>query len=387
MNLSNCIDFLQRLIQTESLPGREEEIAGLVAAEMRKLGYDRVRTDAAGNVIGLVEGRGSAPAVMFNTHLDHVDVGDHSRWPHPPFAGEIHEERVWGRGAMDIKGPLAAQVYGVAQARTERPAGDVYVSVVVQEEVGGLGARHLATELDLPLVVVGEATSNQLRRGHRGRTELVLRARGRSAHASAPDWGVNPHFVVSRFVSRLSKLPMQSHPDLGPATVVPTLIRTDQTSPNVIPSEIWLTCDWRTVPGQTAESIRRQLHEVAQSCLIQGAEADIEIPVFERISYTGLKMNIPSDNPAFILEKEDPALAGAESVLRDAIGLEQPADVWKFATDGGHFSRAGMKVIGFAPGEEELAHTVRESIPISQLEMGLAGNRALALEWASRTVA
>ncbi len=383
MNLSDCVDFLQRLIRTESLPGREAEIARLVAVEMERLGYDRVWTDSAGNVIGLIEGRGSAPAVMLNTHLDHVDVGDHRQWPHPPFGGEIHQDRVWGRGAMDIKGPLAAQVYGAAQAAEKGPPGDVYVSVVVQEEVGGLGARHLVTELDPPLVVVGEATSNQLRRGHRGRTELALRVRGRSAHASAPDWGVNPHFVVARFLSALQELPMDSHPDLGPATVVPTLIRSDQTSPNVIPAEIWLTCDWRTVPGQTAEGIRQKLQKLAETCLIPGSEVEVEVPVFERVSYTGLKMNIPSDNPAFILEKNDPALLGAASVLSDAIGLGKAPGVWRFATDGGHFAKAGLKVIGFAPGEEELAHTVRESIPLAQLETGIAGNRALALEWAS----
>ena len=92
-----CVEFLQRLIRTRSMPGEEAEMAELVKAEMEGLAYDDVGIDEAGNVIGLLRGDGSAPTVMFNTHLDHVDAGDPAAWPHPPFGGEIHEDRVWGR--------------------------------------------------------------------------------------------------------------------------------------------------------------------------------------------------------------------------------------------------------------------------------------------------
>ncbi|WP_152918236.1 M20/M25/M40 family metallo-hydrolase, partial [Ardenticatena maritima] len=148
-DLAACIAFLQRLVQTPSLPGHEADLAALVKAEMERLGYDEVFVDAAGNVIGRIRGRGDAPAVMFNTHLDHVDPGDPAGWRFPPYGGEIHDEAVWGRGTVDIKGPLAAQVYGVARLKNDPtpPPGDVYVSAVVQEEIGGLGARHLLTHL------------------------------------------------------------------------------------------------------------------------------------------------------------------------------------------------------------------------------------------------
>jgi acetylornithine deacetylase/succinyl-diaminopimelate desuccinylase-like protein len=135
-DLQRCVDFLQQMIRTLSLPGHEGELASLVANEMRDLDYDEVRIDEVGNVLGRIEGRGQAPDLMFNTHLDHVDVGDPAAWPHPPFGGEIHDDKVWGRGAVDIKGPMAAQVVGVARLlRGERPPGDVWVTAVVQEEV------------------------------------------------------------------------------------------------------------------------------------------------------------------------------------------------------------------------------------------------------------
>lgn len=387
-DLAACIAFLQRLVQTPSLPGHEADLATLVKAEMERLGYDDVFVDAAGNVIGRIRGRGDAPAVMFNTHLDHVDPGDPDGWRFPPYGGEIHDEAVWGRGTVDIKGPLAAQVYGVARLKNDPtpPPGDVYVSAVVQEEIGGLGARHLLTHLQPPLIVVGEPSRNELRRGHRGRTEVILHIRGRSAHASMPAEGVNPHFVAARFLLALETLPMQTHPDLGRSSATPTLIRIDQTSSNVIPGELWLTIDWRNIPAETAETICARLRPLAEEAAhaVPGAQANILVRTHEVASYTGLRMLLPADNPAFALPADHPALRAAAHVLTDALGHTPHVDVWQFATDGGHFAKAGLTVIGFGPGDDRLAHTNMEHIRIADVETALRGNAALAREWAWR---
>lgn len=385
-DLDRCLDFLRAILRTPGMPGEEGEVARLVADEMERLGYPEVRTDEAGNVIGTIRGRGEAPAVMFNTHLDHVDAGDESAWAHPPFGGELADGRVWGRGAVDIKGPLAAQVHGVARllADGEPPPGDVHVTAVVQEEIGGLGARHLVGHLKPPLVVVGEPSSNELRRGHRGRVELRLHVRGRSAHASAPARGVNPLAVVARFLLALERLEMREDPELGRSTVAPTLLRTDQRSRNVIPGEAWLTLDWRNVPGEEAAEIRERLQPLAEGSRIEGAAVEIEIPVHRRRSYTGLEAEVPDENPPYALPADHPAVETAAAVLETALGRRPPIGTWTFATDGGHFARAGLTAIGFGPGEEALAHTVRESIAVSEVEEALAGNAALAREWPAR---
>ncbi len=380
-DLETCVGFLQRLIQTQSLPGREQEIAGVVHREMENLGYDQVREDEAGNVIGLIRGQGEAPPVMLNTHLDHVDVGEHSRWPFPPFGGEIHGGKVWGRGAMDIKGPLAAQVYGVAPLTREAPPGDVYVSAVVQEEVGGLGARHLSSHFQVPLVVVGEASQNRLRRGHRGRTEVILHVRGRSVHASVPETGVNPLFVVARFLNELASLEMGDDPELGSSSLAATLLRTDQTGSNVVPGEAWLTLDWRNIPGETGEDVRQQLEEMAQKCLIEGSTAAAELRTFQVKSFRGVEMEYSSYQPAYVVPESHPALTGAKQALEPVTEVREETELWRFATDGGHFADAGMLVIGFAPGHESLAHTVDESISIADLDVGMRSNLVLARDW------
>lgn len=380
-----CVAFLQELIRTQSPPGGEGEVAGLVREQMEELGYDEVRVDEAGNVLGGVAGRGEAPAVTFNTHLDHVDAGDPDAWPHPPFGGEVHDGRVWGRGAVDIKGPLAAQVHAVGRlaAAGDPPPGDVRVTATVQEEVGGLGARHLAGERDPGLVVVGEPSQNELRRGHRGRVELEVRIRGRSAHASAPERGANPVRAMGRFLTELESLDHPVSPDLGPSTLVPTRLRTDQESANVIPAEARLTLDCRTVPGQGAESVRERLEPLLERALVLGTEGAVEIPEFERVSYTGMRMTMRADNPAFLLPADHPAVRAAVGTLEPHFGGEgPPVDLWAFATDGGHFAEAGATVIGLGPGEERLAHTVEESIAVDEVGRALDLNEALAREWA-----
>lgn len=381
-DLEACVDFLQRLIRTESLPGEEEQIAGLVRDEMEELGYADVAVDGAGNVQGKVPGRGEAEPVMFNTHLDHVDVGDPDGWSHGPFSGDLADGAVWGRGAVDIKGPLAAQVYGVARLLRDdfRPAGDVWVTAVVQEEVGGLGARHLMTHLLPPLVVIGEPSRNELRRGHRGRTELVLHAVGRSVHASVPREGVNALEVVAEFIRGLGGLEMREDPDLGSSTVVPSLIRTDQTSANVVPGEAWLTCDWRNVPGESGEDARALLAELATEAAsrIPGATAEVTIPTFERVSWTGVAMEIPANNPAYAVPADHPAVPAARGILEEALGRDVPLGVWNFATDGGHFSQEGLICLGFGPGDDLLAHTNTEHVEFTALEEALDGNEALA---------
>lgn len=346
---------------------------------MEQLGYRDVRFDEAGNVLGRIRG-GDGPAVMFNTHLDHVDVGDHDRWPYPPFGGELHDGVVWGRGAVDIKGPLAAQVYGVARLVDggEPPAGDVWVTAVVQEEIGGVGARHLLEHLVTEAVVVGEPSSNTLRRGHRGRSELIVHVTGRSVHASVPAEGINPWYSLARFLDGLDRLELPLHAELGRSSVSPTLIRSDQSSGNVVPGELWLTCDWRHVPGESAEDARGLLQELLETSLVGGATGTVDVPAYRRTAWTGMEMELPGDNPAYILAADHPAVAGAVRVLEPTLGPIEQVGTWRFATDGGHFAQAGMACIGFGPGDELLAHTVNESIPIAQLQAALEGNEALA---------
>jgi succinyl-diaminopimelate desuccinylase len=380
---AGMISFCQRIVQTPSLPGEEGEVAALVREEMEDLGYDEVWTDDWGNVVGLLRGRGVGRSVMLNGHMDHVDPGEADEWAHPPYGAEIHEGRMWGRGVADMKGPLAAMIHavGVLAQEDKRPAGDVYVAAVVQEEVGGLGTKELVKGVHPDVAVVGEATSNQLARGHRGRIEVVVRVRGKSVHASVPDQGVNPHAVLARFIQRLETLSLAMDETFGSSSVAPTLYLTNQQSSNVIPGEARLHLDWRNVPGEGAEEVLAQLQPLLESCLseVPGSEGELTLHTRDLRTYTGLTGTFPAVFPSFGLPAEHRLVQRGQEILARALSRPVEVEIWRFATDGGHLMEAGVPTIGFGPAEAQELHTVGESAPLKMLEEGLLGYTALAL--------
>jgi succinyl-diaminopimelate desuccinylase len=348
---------------------------------MQALGYDDTWIDDVGNVIGLIRGTGGGRSLMFNTHLDHVDAGDVTGWQFPPYEGKIHDGVLWGRGAVDIKGPTAAQVHGAALPRMADVAlpGDVYVAGVVQEEVGGLGSLELVRTTRTDRAVIGEASSNELRRGHRGRIELIARIAGHACHASAPERGVNPLYSLPGLLSGLRDLEMVEDPFLGAETLAPTLLSTDQISSNVVPGEVRLHIDWRTVPQRSPEEIRSEVARLLDRALLDGATGDVQIKELHLRAYTGAMREVPAAFPSFALADSDPMLAAARSALETAFGHPVPVGRWTFATDGGHLFAAGIPCIGFGPGDERLAHTNRERVPISDLPQAAFGNAVLAI--------
>ena len=383
------VDFARRLVQTPSLPGEEGNVADLCVSEMQSLGYDRVTVDEVGNVIGHIRadaepGPGAARrSIMFNTHMDHVDVGDPERWPHPPYSAVVEDGHIWGRATSDLKGALACQVYsGALLKRLGVPVpNEIYVVGVVQEEVSGLGSFILAENLQVDYVVLGEPSANRLALGHRGRIEVHVTITGRSVHASVPETGVNPLYSLARFlqgVQRMSFAPDPEHPALGPTSVAPTLLSTDQTSPNVVPGECRLVLDVRNTPADTPEIVLGRVRDLLTAALEVGASGEAAIPPLVLTSYTGVSRTLYGSDP-FGIAPDSKLATGALDSLRAALKRDVPTQMWRFATDAGHFASKGMQVIGFGPGYEEVIHTVDERISIDLMVEGMVGNAALAL--------
>jgi succinyl-diaminopimelate desuccinylase len=376
----DLIAFTQRLIQTPSMSGQEGDVAALVRAEMERLGYDEVWIDRAGNVVGRLVG-GDGPSLMFNGHIDHVDAGDPARWRHPPFGAEIHDGEMWGRATVDMKGALAAMVYagGLVKKLGVTPPAGLYVAGVVQEEVGGLGSRHLSRTLPVARVVIGEASANHLRRGHRGRVELRAHFEGRSVHASMPELGVNPHFSMARFVAGLRDLEMPTDPVYGASTVAPTHVSSEPESANVTPAALHLVLDWRNIPGESTEDVVAKLEGFLPGTLEPGCAGRIEVSSRSLVTYRGLEMTYPDAFPSYTTAADDPWLLAAQATLAEVLGRDVEIGTWRFATDGGHFAAEGATVIGFGPGDDAIVHTVEERLPIDDLVESVVGYVALAL--------
>lgn len=372
---SDCIDFIQRLIQTPSMSFEEAAIAEVVAAELRHLEYDDVRIDAIGNVIGVVYGEDrSLPKLVLNTHLDHVDPGDLALWSCPPYSGAIAEGRIYGRGASDIKGPVGVQVYSIAALIREgiRPKRDIVFTCVVQEEIGGAGASHWASTVDYPieLILIGEPSSNRIASGHRGIFAFLLTFHGRSAHASAPAKANNPNYAMATFLTRLEQAQHQLgiHPRLGPTTVSPTTLEVDTKSHNVTPAWTQVYLDFRT-SAESPDSLAVFIDKLAVDLL----PYTLSRPYGEsaEIDASGATITGFDTDPA------DPIAQRAIAAIADGMGHTPEIISYNFATDGRHMVGLGAPILGYAPGDEKEAHTAGESIQIAQIGAALRGHVAL----------
>lgn len=369
----DCVHFAQRLIQTPSMPGEEEAIANLIAGEMRQIGLDEVWIDEIGNVYGRLRGEdASVPALVLNTHLDHVDPGDPELWPSPPYAGEIENGRIVGRGASDIKGPLAVQIYSMAGLvrNSRRPRRDVVFTGVVEEETGGAGAIHWVENVDyeVGLVVLGEPSSNEIALGHRGLLAMWVTFGGRSVHASVPEKGENPNYVLAEFLRQLrqKKGELSAHPLLGKTTVAPTIIEVDTTSTNVTPAWTRVLLDFRTA-SESPRSLQAFVGRVAGDAPHTISSALDKIPVDDsEETITG-----------FYTPPESDVVRRARETITQSVGREPALTRYDFATDGRHFVSYGMPIIGYSPGEEAQAHTAGESISIEMMAESLRGHMAL----------
>lgn len=379
------VALAQGLVQTPSLTGKEGKAAALVEGAMRGLHYDDVRIDEVGNVLGRLAG-GGGRSVLLHAHMDIVDPGDPGPWRFPPYAGEVAEGFLWGRGASDTKASLATQVMAAGLLREAgiTPPGDVHVAAVVGEEIGGYGTRHMLQSWRPDVAVIGEPSGNTLRRGHRGRFEFLVTFHGRSAHASAPGRGLNPHYSMARFLLALQHAPMARDAVFGDTTVTPTLAYVDQTSSNVIPAALTVHLDWRNAPAEAPEDAQTLLEGLAGDSAEQGIRPEVRLRTWTARAYTGLEQPITFAMPGCRLDEDAPEWITAQRAVREALGRPVEVGLWTFATDGGHLNAAGVPCVGFGPGEEAMAHVVDERVSIEQMVEATAAYMALALALGAR---
>ncbi|MEX2282497.1 MAG: M20/M25/M40 family metallo-hydrolase [Gemmatimonadota bacterium] len=371
-----AITFAQDLIRIPSLPGQEGDLAARVLDEFEKLGFDEVWSDDVGNCLARVRGTANAPAVMLSSHLDAVDVGDAAAWEYPPFAATIDGGFLHGRGAMDIKGPLALQTYVAATFLKQRLECDVIVAHTVLEESGGWGMEYLLQERAVTpgAVIIGEATNGDVCIGHRGRAEIVVEIQGVAAHASAPERARNPIDLLPAVLPVLQRFARELASDaiLGRSTIAPTALETLPRSRNVIPDRVRMVLDWRVLPGVTPDGAVEQLRAVIarQVTVPDGWRVEVRLSTEPQRTYTGRERDRWMFTPGFLIERDHPVVRAAAVVVAASTGRSPQVRPWTFATDGGHACGVhGIPCIGFAPGEERYAHTNRERIDLAHAQL------------------
>jgi len=368
---SDIIKFMRDICAIPSMDSQIGAVGRRIGEEMRKLGFDEVRFDKMGNILGRI-GSGER-VIVFDSHIDTVGIGDPAEWQWDPFIGKVEDGVLFARGACDEKGSTPGMVYGLTIARKLGllDGWTAYYFGNMEEWCDGI-APNTFVEVDPGVrpdfVVIGEPTKMNVYRGHKGRIELKVTAKGKSAHAASNQVGINAIYLLLPVIAGIRDLEpaLGDHPFLGNGKITVTDMQVQTPSINAVPDEAVIFIDRRMTFGETKEDAIAQV-----KALIPEENKDrvkVEALFYEEPSYTGFVFPVDKYFPAWALEEQHP-LVQAGLQTRRLIGLEDaPAGKWNFSTNGIYWAgKAGIPSIGFGPGDEETAHTVRDSVNLNDV--------------------
>ncbi|MEG1895225.1 MAG: YgeY family selenium metabolism-linked hydrolase [Oscillospiraceae bacterium] len=368
------IELCQKLIQQKSYSGEE----GKVADELREFftanGFDEITVDGYGNIVGKIKGKRPGKTLLFDGHMDTVPVTDPAAWTYNPFAAEIHDGKIYGRGTSDMKGSLAAMAVAAANFAKDNGkdfAGEVCVAGVVHEECfEGIGARKISASVKPDYVIIGEASQLNVKIGQRGRAEIVVEVFGKAAHSANPEKGINAVYKMSEIIKAIQGLVPTSHPVLGKGILELTDIKSfPYPGASVVPEYCRATYDRRLLVGETMESVLEPINALLAQLMAQDKElnAKASYAVGTETCYTGETITGERFFPGWLYSKEESFVQDTVKAL-NAAGFNPEITQYNFCTNGSHYAgEAKIATMGIGPSMESLAHTLNEYIEIEQL--------------------
>src|SRR5690606_20183638 len=359
------IKFLQSAIQidTVSLSGDEQALAGLIAAQLGKAGIQSRLHPLDGrraNLIATLDSGVPGPTLVLSGHLHTVPVGT-AQWSYDPFGAVIDDGVMYGRGTVDMKSGLCALMFAMIR-HAQRPGthwcGKVVFAATSCEEVGSKGAQALVKAGLLPqfdALIIAEPTNCRPVIAHKGAYWTRICSHGKASHSSMPEKGVNAIDNMFRLYRQLSNVDLQvpDHPLLSPPTPAVTQISGGK-QPNVSPDRCELTIDMRTLPGQAHTNLAKQMQDLAGEVTQQGPNCRFELETL-------------LDIPGVSTRPEAAIVQVARHVLQQAGASEhdvQPRGATYF-TDGSVPQARGQDILVLGPGDPGLAHQVDEHVAIA----------------------
>jgi putative selenium metabolism hydrolase len=372
---SSAVQFLRDLIAISSLSGREEKVIHRVKQEMEQCGYDEIRIDPMGNILGRI-GNGKR-VIAYDAHVDTVDVGNRDNWGVDPFQGALKDGVIFGRGACDMKGALASIVRGGGLIKRLGIEGDytLYIVGSVQEEdCDGLCWQYIINEdrLRPDAVVIAEPTNLGVYRGHRGRMEIEVRTKGISCHGSAPERGVNAIYAMAPIIQDIERLNdrLGGEVFLGKGTVTIAEIRSTSPSLCAVADSSTIHLDRRLAATDSLDSALREIQELDS---VKRARAEVTVLDYAVPSWRGLVYPGKKYFPTWLLPEDHALLHAARETYSGLFDAEPVVGRWVFSTNGvAVMGTHGIPCVGFGPGNEVFAHMATEQIPVDHLVKAMA---------------
>jgi len=386
------IKFTQEIIKIPSLTGEEGELAKVILKKLEQFDLDDAFIDGIGNVVGVIRGQENGTNILLNGHLDVVPAGNINNWhPYNPFAAQIDDKgNIHGRGAADLKGGLSVQLFMMKLFRLLKDKGasfkgNLIFSAVVHEEAAEMfGMEYLCKQtfpdkkLGCDLVFLCEPTGLNVVLGQRGKVEIVVKTKGKTAHSSIPQAGINALEkmmpVLDHVFNKLSKS-ISSHPLLGESSVTITNLVCRPGALSIIPDECEISIDRRYMPGERVEELLEEFELLFEEIKKNDPQFEATVCVRKLVerSYTGYEKEVQKYHPPWITDEEHPLVQKALRALKK-IGQNPEIKYWKFGTDGSMTSALmGIPTIGYSGTEERFAHTPEELVSIEMMMQSLEG--------------
>ncbi len=358
----DLIEFTQGLIRIQSFSGDEGEAVKYIAAKMESLGYDEVKIDHYGNAVGRI-GNGEK-VILFDSHIDTVQVHDTELWEVPPFSGEIKDGFLWGRGSVDMKSGAAASVYAavVAKSMGWLDGKTVYVSCsTFEEDCDGETLKQVLEGMKKrpDYAIICEPSSNVIAVGHKGKAQIIITTKGISAHGSAPEKGKNAVYEMAEIIQRVEQTNKKlMKKGVRKGTLVLSQISSTSVSLNAVPSECQVYLDRRMVMGETEQTVRDEMDRI-----IADKNASWKIGTLHRFTWTGEPLAYQPLHSAWEISLDHDLTKAFIAAYSDVFGqAPKKYDYWDFSTNAVAVVALGIPTIGFGPGEHKLAHMRNEKV-------------------------
>lgn len=366
----------------------EREVAEFVATWARKEGFEVKLEEVAPsrpNVIINWEGGEGSRKLMFEAHSDVVTVGDPSLWRYDPFGGQVIEGKLFGRGANDTKGNLAAMLLAMASVKRSqvRVKGKIVGGVLCDEEGMMTGVQDFIRRGhadDVTAAIICEPQDGMICHVQKGAIRARFLAKGKMSHGAMPLFGLNPLPAVGRVIRGLWEMEVEAidkvgkDPLLGWPSFTPTVLRAPTKGPahlNVIPAMAELLVDIRTVPAQSHEEIVRNLRELASRCLRETKEDYHSLDAILGIEREGdlrLEPEILTDRPCTKTPLDHPIVRAIDWATKSVTGGDPVYGGVPGATDGTYlWALKGIPIVTTGAGNREVPHQVDEWVDLEQL--------------------
>ena len=359
---------LSKLVKIKSLSMEEKDVQHELKRQMEEAGFDEVRFDGLGNVIGRI---GSGKKILaIDAHMDTVDMGELKNWDFDPLSGEVKDGFVHGRGTVDQEGGAAAFVTAgriLKDLSFNKDLTIYFVGSVMEEDCDGLCWKYIVEEEKIKpdFAISTEPTNLNIYRGHRGRMEMRVTFRGISCHGSAPERGDNAIYKASRAALEIEKLNERLKTDefLGKGSVTISEFKSGSPSLCAVADYAHLHLDRRLTWGETKESAIAEV-----DAIVKNLDGKVEVLHYEEKAWTGLTYGMEKYYPTWKIPETDHIVQTGKTAYENLFNAAPKIDKWTFSTNGvtinGYYN---IPIIGFGPGNEVMAHAPNEKVPIDHL--------------------